>query len=378
MSHCDSMWFHTVTVCDVTLWQYVMSHCDSVWFHTVTVCDVTLWQYVMSHCDSVWCHTVTIEVAIWPTAPRYVTKVTSEGHRRVMLAAKAGMMEYQAMSIFTYYCYMYGGCREVGYIPICPSGDRWVIKMLKFDRCCYWLCLGCQNRVLLVTGLWVWCISWRVGCMTWSNPVTCPLCSTKILHYGGQSAPNDRQIQDGDLCLFDMGGEYHCYLTDITTTFPVNGTFTQVQKITYEMVLDTVHAVVNRIRPGKSNTWCDVTIPGVRRHNTWRDVTIPGVTSQYLVWHHNTWCDVTIPGVTSQYLVWHHNTWCDVTIPGVTSQYLVWRHNTLCDVTIPCVTSQYLMWRHNTFCNIRYQGTWYGKSHIVSHILQGSLGEKLG
>nr|ADO22596.1 ANTP class homeobox transcription factor ANTP22 [Mnemiopsis leidyi] len=128
---------------------------------------------------------------------RYITKVSSEGHRRVLLAAKPGMMEYQASSIFTYYCYMYGGCREVGYIPICPSGDR-----------------------------------------------------SKILHYGGQSAPNDKQIVDGDLCLFDMGGEYHCYLTDITSTFPVNGKFTDVQRTTYEMVLDTVHTVVNRIRPG--------------------------------------------------------------------------------------------------------------------------------
>ena len=72
----------------------------------------------------------------------------------------------------------------------------------------------------------------------------------KLLHYGGQSAPNDKQIQDGDLCLFDMGAEYHCYVTDITTTFPVNGVFTDVQRVTYEMVLDTVHQVVDRMKPG--------------------------------------------------------------------------------------------------------------------------------
>lgn len=50
-----------------------------------------------------------------------------------------------------------------------------------------------------------------------------------------------------------MGAEYHCYVTDITTTFPVNGKFTEVQKTTYEMVLNTVHSVVNRIRPGTAD-----------------------------------------------------------------------------------------------------------------------------
>ena len=56
-----------------------------------------------------------------------------------------------------------------------------------------------------------------------------------------------------------MGGEYHCYLTDITSTFPINGKFTDVQRTTYEMVLDTVHTVVNRIRPGKKFV-CEVQI----------------------------------------------------------------------------------------------------------------------
>jgi hypothetical protein len=30
------------------------------------------------------------------------------------------------------------------------------------------------------------------------------------------AAANDKKINDGELCLFDMGGEYYCYASDIT------------------------------------------------------------------------------------------------------------------------------------------------------------------
>lgn len=32
-----------------------------------------------------------------------------------------------------------------------------------------------------------------------------------VLHYGHSGAPNDRQIKDGDMLLFDMGCEYYRY-----------------------------------------------------------------------------------------------------------------------------------------------------------------------
>ena len=177
-----------------------------------------------------------------------MTKVSSEGHKRVMLAARPGMMEYQAMSIFQYYCYMYGGCREMGYIPICPSGDRFVNFLLGASVLLF---VG-DFQQHLIPGVILLIInsSFRHSLRNGVNMMYFLLFRTKILHYGGQSAPNDYQIKDGDLCLFDMGAEYHCYVTDITTTFPVNGKFTDVQKTTYEMVLNTVHSVVNRIRPG--------------------------------------------------------------------------------------------------------------------------------
>uniref|UniRef100_A0A8W8KLX7 Peptidase M24 domain-containing protein n=1 Tax=Magallana gigas TaxID=29159 RepID=A0A8W8KLX7_MAGGI len=51
-----------------------------------------------------------------------------------------------------------------------------------------------------------------------------------VLHYGHASAPNSKQVQDGDLCLLDMGGEYYCYASDITCSYPGNGKFTDKQR----------------------------------------------------------------------------------------------------------------------------------------------------
>ncbi|VDO15867.1 unnamed protein product [Brugia timori] len=70
-------------------------------------------------------------------------------------------------------------------------------------------------------------------------------CNSAILHYGHENAPNTKKIIDGDLCLFDMGPEYNCYVllfyfllaSDITTTFPCNGKFTEKQKLIYNAVL---------------------------------------------------------------------------------------------------------------------------------------------
>ena len=33
--------------------------------------------------------------------------------------------------------------------------------------------------------------------------------------------------------LFDMGGEYYCYTSDITCSFPANGCFTPEQKVQF-------------------------------------------------------------------------------------------------------------------------------------------------
>ena len=57
------------------------------------------------------------------------------------------------------------------------------------------------------------------------------LCIAAVLHYGHAGAPNDQTIGDGDMVLFDMGAEYCCYCSDITCSWPVNGKFTENQKV---------------------------------------------------------------------------------------------------------------------------------------------------
>lgn len=44
-----------------------------------------------------------------------------------------------------------------------------------------------------------------------------------VLHYGHAGAPNSALIKKGDMCLYDMGAEYHCYCSDITSSFPASG-----------------------------------------------------------------------------------------------------------------------------------------------------------
>ncbi|XP_060110131.1 xaa-Pro dipeptidase isoform X2 [Heteronotia binoei] len=128
---------------------------------------------------------------------RYTNKISSEAHKEVMKAVNAGMKEYELESLFQNYCYARGGMRHISYTCICGSGNN-----------------------------------------------------SSVLHYGHAGAPNDKTIEDGDLCLFDMGGEYHCYGSDITCTFPANGKFTPDQKAIYEAVLKSCQAVMQAVKPG--------------------------------------------------------------------------------------------------------------------------------
>lgn len=56
--------------------------------------------------------------------------------------------------------------------------------------------------------------------------------------------------------MFDMGGEYYCYASDITCSYPVNGKFTPEQRMIYETVLKASRAVMEAARPGVS--WVDM------------------------------------------------------------------------------------------------------------------------
>lgn len=70
-----------------------------------------------------------------------------------------------------------------------------------------------------------------------------------VLHYG----ENNRRMQNGELVLIDAGCEINGYASDITRTFPVNGTFTPAQKAVYEITLAAMQAAFDAAKPG--NTW---------------------------------------------------------------------------------------------------------------------------
>lgn len=68
-----------------------------------------------------------------------------------------------------------------------------------------------------------------------------------ILHW----TRNDGRVRDGELVLLDAGVERESFYTaDITRTFPVNGTFSPIQRQVYEAVLEAADAAFAVVKPG--------------------------------------------------------------------------------------------------------------------------------
>ncbi|XP_043479995.1 xaa-Pro aminopeptidase 3-like [Leptopilina heterotoma] len=59
---------------------------------------------------------------------------------------------------------------------------------------------------------------------------------------------NNQIVKNGEMVLMDAGCEYHGYSSDITRTWPVNGTFTQQQRILYEIILETQKEMIVKLR----------------------------------------------------------------------------------------------------------------------------------
>ena len=63
---------------------------------------------------------------------------------------------------------------------------------------------------------------------------------------------NDGEVREGDLILVDAGAEVDSlYTADITRTIPVSGTFSEVQKLVYEAVLEAADAAFEVAVPGR-------------------------------------------------------------------------------------------------------------------------------
>jgi Xaa-Pro aminopeptidase len=68
-----------------------------------------------------------------------------------------------------------------------------------------------------------------------------------ILHY----VSNSRRMRGGDLVLVDAGAEAGYYTADITRCFPISGSFTEPQKSVYGVVLRAQKAAIRAVGPGK-------------------------------------------------------------------------------------------------------------------------------
>lgn len=81
-----------------------------------------------------------------------------------------------------------------------------------------------------------------------------------ILHY----VENEKQVQNGDLVLMDLGAQYREYAADITRTYPVSGRYSERQKQIYNIVLKAQQAVIDAMKPGlpydKLNAVCSETL----------------------------------------------------------------------------------------------------------------------
>ncbi len=87
------------------------------------------------------------------------------------------------------------------------------------------------------------------GC---ERPAYAPIVGTgfnsTVLHYSADDAP----INDGDVVVMDVAGEYSMYASDITRTAPANGKFTERQREVYNIVLGAQQAAIDSFQVGKS------------------------------------------------------------------------------------------------------------------------------
>jgi len=120
------------------------------------------------------------------------SEISAAAHRQAMMSTEPGMGEYELEAVYEY-VFRKLGAEQNGYPCIVASGEN-----------------------------------------------------TVILHYDS----NRRRIKDGDLVLADCAAEYHGYSSDVTRTYPANGTFSTAQREVYQVVLAAQKAAIAAIAPG--------------------------------------------------------------------------------------------------------------------------------
>ena len=128
------------------------------------------------------------------TSIRKSTNVSHQAFREAVKMIKPGKYEYEVEAVMDLVTKI-NGCRRMAFPPIIASGNN-----------------------------------------------------VNTLHYDA----NNNLMQSGGLVMIDFGAEYSYYASDVTRTFPVNGKFSIVQSIIYNIVLEAYKAVIAEAKPGVS------------------------------------------------------------------------------------------------------------------------------
>ena len=123
---------------------------------------------------------------------REAARISSLAHIEVLRCAKPGMYEWELAAIYEYCIKRLGG-QGFAYSPIIPSEPR---------------------------------------------------------YYNSHYSENSRKVEDGDIVMPDVGGEYNYYDIDISLTFPVNGKFSPRQRRLNRIVCAVEDAMRSVFRPG--------------------------------------------------------------------------------------------------------------------------------
>jgi Xaa-Pro aminopeptidase len=85
------------------------------------------------------------------------------------------------------------------------------------------------------------------GCETEAySPIVGAGFNSTVLHYDKIGA----KIEDGDIVVMDVGGQYSGYTADITRTLPANGKYTARQREIYDIVYGAQQAALDALKPG--------------------------------------------------------------------------------------------------------------------------------
>ena len=67
-----------------------------------------------------------------------------------------------------------------------------------------------------------------------------------ILHY----TKNDQKIEKGSCILIDAGCQFSHYSADVSRTWPISGTFSNEQRLIYDLVLAVQREIIQKLQPG--------------------------------------------------------------------------------------------------------------------------------